>query len=272
MVDLDGHLVRTTGIRAPLQVVCAIAIVGYLAFQVSRILELIEDGLAGDHSEHSTPGTSPRNKKMTKNRLTGSVDVAGDPAVPNSAAGTDSNHEADASGHEASGARGSALPAADSKRLTARVGWVTLLKDGHKLVTSRVQESASHRQQSKDQWARRLKTDRQRGSLQDSGASSAPNVALEKSADPSGIGFAFGGISPGTLHAHGKLVEKHTVSYSIGLVGEYLLHVRFMCACGRHLLRCQARPFDCSCSPTSPAHVRHASSCRPTAGSRGSLA
>jgi hypothetical protein len=163
---------------------------------------------------------------MTKNRLTGSVDVAGDPAVPNSAAGTDSNHEADASGHEASGARGSALPAADSKRLTARVGWVTLLKDGHKLVTSRVQESASHRQQSKDQWARRLKTDRQRGSLQDSGASSAPNVALEKSADPSGIGFAFGGISPGTLHAHGKLVEKHTVSYSIGLVGEYLLHVR----------------------------------------------
>ena len=192
----------------------------------SKVRAMIALDTMSYSAEHSTPGTSPRNKKMTKNRLTGSVDVAGDPAVPNSAAGTDSNHEADASGHEASGARGSALPAADSKRLTARVGWVTLLKDGHKLVTSRVQESASHRQQSKDQWARRLKTDRQRGSLQDSGASSAPNVALEKSADPSGIGFAFGGISPGTLHAHGKLVEKHTVSYSIGLVGEYLLHVR----------------------------------------------
>ena len=200
----------------------------------SKVRAMIALDTMSYSAEHSTPGTSPRNKKMAMKRLSGSIDVAGDPAlpnsavhaVPNSASGTDSHHEAEASGHEASGARGGALPAADSERLTARVGWVTLLKDGHKLVTSRVQESASHRQQSKEQWARRLKTDRQRGSLQDSGASSLPNVALEKSADPSGIGFAFGGISPGTLHAHGKLVEKHTVSYSIGLVGEYLLHVR----------------------------------------------
>ena len=34
----------------------------------------------------------------------------------------------------------------------------------------------------------------------------------------------------GTLHAHGNLHEAHNVSYSIGLVGEYLLHVRLHAA------------------------------------------
>lgn len=33
-------------------------------------------------------------------------------------------------------------------------------------------------------------------------------------------------LRSGTLHAHGKLVETHHVSYSIGLCGVYLLHVR----------------------------------------------
>ena len=34
----------------------------------------------------------------------------------------------------------------------------------------------------------------------------------EKDADPTGIGFAFGGVHPGWLHAHGKAVETHAVS------------------------------------------------------------
>ena len=38
--------------------------------------------------------------------------------------------------------------------------------------------------------------------------------------------YALAGVHPGTLHAHGRLVESHDVSFSIGLVGEYLLHVR----------------------------------------------
>lgn len=33
-------------------------------------------------------------------------------------------------------------------------------------------------------------------------------------------------VEPGILHAHGQLHEVHKVSYSIGLAGEYLLHVR----------------------------------------------
>ena len=44
-------------------------------------------------------------------------------------------------------------------------------------------------------------------------------------ADPSGAGFAYGGVHPGTLHAHGKLHQTHAVSYSLGRAGSYLLHV-----------------------------------------------
>ena len=38
--------------------------------------------------------------------------------------------------------------------------------------------------------------------------------------------FAFGGLSPGTLHAHGELPETHKCLYSVGRAGQYLLHVR----------------------------------------------
>ena len=47
---------------------------------------------------------------------------------------------------------------------------------------------------------------------------------LELMADPNS--FAFGGVYPGTLHSHGNLRETHHVSYSIGVAGSYLLHVR----------------------------------------------
>ena len=40
-----------------------------------------------------------------------------------------------------------------------------------------------------------------------------------------GIGFAFGGVEPGRLHAKGQLVETHRVSYSIAKCGHYHLHV-----------------------------------------------
>ena len=70
-------------------------------------------------------------------------------------------------------------------------------------------------------------------------------------ADKAGIGFAFGGVEPGTLHAHGQLHERHKVLYSIGLAGEYFLHVR---------LRQQAKaipgsPFRLTVLP-GPAHAR----------------
>jgi len=119
-----------------------------------------------------------------------------------------------------------------------RFGWVTLVKDGRKLVTSRVRQSIGARQASSQAWARRMATDRaakydqktnhkyDEKSLSLELAVDPAQVRVEMAADPNGLGFAYGGIHPGTLHARGKLVEMHTVSYSVGLVGEYLLHVR----------------------------------------------
>jgi len=49
------------------------------------------------------------------------------------------------------------------------------------------------------------------------------SFAHEMAIDP--VGFAFGGVDPGTLHAHGKLVKVHSVHYSVGLAGQYLMHV-----------------------------------------------
>jgi len=126
------------------------------------------------------------------------------------------------------------------KERAPKVGWVTLLKDGKKLVTSKqVRQSAGGRQLNASAWARRVAMDRAASkAMKESHGLDAPNpkggvppvgalkVELELAADPHGIGFAFGGVYPGTLHAKGRIVESHKVSYSIGIVGEYLLHVR----------------------------------------------
>ena len=51
-------------------------------------------------------------------------------------------------------------------------------------------------------------------------------ILLELQAELDPFSFAFGGVYPGTLHAHGKVREVHKLSYSVGIAGEYLLHVR----------------------------------------------
>jgi len=60
----------------------------------------------------------------------------------------------------------------------------------------------------------------------------------ELDVDP--MGFAFGGIYPGQLHAHGQFVEEHKASYSVGLAGTYKLHVR----CRQEGLPVPGSPFD----------------------------
>ena len=159
-----------------------------------------------------------------------------------------------------------------------KIGWVTLVKDGKKLVTSRVRQSAGARQLGRDQWARRLATDRamtavRRGTVEASADKStpkksaakqsalakekdliAPKVSLELSADPTGTGFAFGGLYPGTLHARGKIFETHSVSYSIGIVGEYLMHVRLR----QQAAALPGSPFRLTVLPS----LAHARSCR----------
>jgi len=71
----------------------------------------------------------------------------------------------------------------------------------------------------------------------------------ELTADPSGIGFAFGGVEPGILHAHGQLHEVHKVFFSVGRVGKYLLHV----ALRKQALPLPGSPFTLEVVP-GPAH------------------
>ena len=56
-------------------------------------------------------------------------------------------------------------------------------------------------------------------------AKGGTSYAFELAECSRGIAFAFGGVYPGTLHAHGALVKTHQVSYSIGAAGKYLLHI-----------------------------------------------
>ena len=124
--------------------------------------------------------------------------------------------------------------------LAGMTGWVTLVKDGRKLVTSRLRLDCISRNEQVNQWARRMQNNK--GSKSNAAAlkkgvplrESEKNVlagngptlpiAFELANDPAS--FAYGGLFPGTVHSHGKLHPTHRVSYSIGVSGQYLLHVR----------------------------------------------
>jgi len=130
------------------------------------------------------------------------------------------------------------------------VGWVTVHKGGKELVTPRGSLHAGRRQQYLVMWARRLAVDRRYGNSEAKARSSsrdrhdyaAPTKVVRKMpvaadpnknnvyknelhSDPLKIGFAFGGVEPGRLHARGQLVETHKVHYSIAMCGTYWLHV-----------------------------------------------
>ena len=153
-----------------------------------------------------------------------------------------------------------------TRRVHGLVGWVTLVKAHVTLVNGREKLDAGKRHLHLEQWARRQRTDRNVGAykrdaekalekaseksssigakpkrLLDLNARASPFIR-ELESDPAGIGFAYGGCTPGVLHAHGALHEVHKVSYSVGKVGVYLLHVQ---------LRQQATPL-----PGSPFTLR----------------
>jgi hypothetical protein len=102
-------------------------------------------------------------------------------------------------------------------------GWATLRKAGRNLVSSRIRLDPWVRQQATLLWKLQTLNDRLQLDLQ-------TEAAL---LDPTGVGFAFGGVNPGHIHSKGQAVAAHKVHYSVDRVGRYLLHVR---------LRQQARP------------------------------
>lgn len=129
------------------------------------------------------------------------------------------------------------------------VGWVTVAKEGRELVSTATALGATERQQHMQAWARRKAVDKSiahvirvpaktkrgaddggisrksRGDEAQRGGTIKNPYTSELFGDPTKIGFAFGGVEPGRLHAHGRIVESHKVFYSICLVGTYRLHV-----------------------------------------------
>ena len=126
-------------------------------------------------------------------------------------------------------------------------GWVTLVKNGAKLVSSRLRLDTKTRRQYNEQWSRRLIYDKTlsiqaakdkteettKAADKHSAAALAEHLSrslavelqsAQKASDQAA--FAFGGVYPGTLHARGRMPDWHRVFYSVGVAGKYLLHVR----------------------------------------------
>ena len=123
-----------------------------------------------------------------------------------------------------------------TERSPGEVGWVTAARDGKEtLVIRHTKLDASRRRSQMELWGSHLAAEANRrakeGRLKNATheqrrlAKIGPSCAHELEDDSRGIGFAYGGVDPGTLHARGKLVPRHTVHYSIGRAGQYLLHV-----------------------------------------------
>ena len=103
------------------------------------------------------------------------------------------------------------------RKATQRLaGWATLRKNGRNLVTSRVRLDVGVRRSAGLLWKLQALNDRLQLDLQ-------TEAAL---LDPTGVGFAFGGVHPGQLHSKGIVQEAHKVAFSVDRVGRYLLHVR----------------------------------------------
>ena len=131
-------------------------------------------------------------------------------------------------------------------------GWVTLAMGDVQYAHRRVARlPAAIKQQHIDHWARRGALDsareRQRARSREEdleaerwrqtphfGGDAArasrakptrPVYLHELDADPRGVGFAYGGLTPGRLHSHGRLVDVHQAAFSVGVAGRYELHV-----------------------------------------------
>ena len=136
-------------------------------------------------------------------------------------------------------------------------GWVTLIKEGTELVAQRPRLNAGERRKHMELWARRDAADRAFKSQLNHHVGSSkeknlvgPSLAHEIVADRSGIGFAFGGMHPGTLHAAGRLVKVHSIRYTIGRAGKYKLHVGLR----NQAVALPGSPFDLLVGPSN-AHA-----------------
>ena len=214
-------------------------------------------------------GAAHSSKKMQVSGLALSAGAVGDSTDATGAIASKRSQYAEAKGRNARPriTRGTDQRAEQLTPLP-RVGWVTLMKSGRKLVTSRLRLNPNARMQYRETWAQRnnneahaealcgfdlldeKEMDAQGSTPEKDGVERLPpsKGAVEERGSPPKMvrgdasallrryslerqgddvsSFAFGGVYPGTLHAHGLMHEWHRVSYSIGVAGQYLLHVR----------------------------------------------
>lgn len=145
----------------------------------------------------------------------------------------------------------------DPTELIGRTGWITLVKDGQKFVSSRLRLDPGAKWQQKETWSRRVGLQTYKpdgGTIVEEEAPSTPNAMrlkqhIElKASDASS--FAFGGIHPPPRQEgqRGQLFETHKVSYSIGVAGQYLMHVRLR----KQAASLPGSPFMLSVQPGGP--------------------
>lgn len=107
-------------------------------------------------------------------------------------------------------------PRAQQDAARGKEGWLTAAhKDGRKRLARRhwkIENNERRRQQ--ELWGRRAAADLK--SKEDK-VRVGESYAHELSECPRGIAFAYGGLYPGTLHAHGALVRTHQVSCALGV-------------------------------------------------------
>lgn len=218
----------------------------------------------------SVPSTS-RDSLLMSERFE-RFDHEGNSDLPGSGVQSAFRRTAPASSTAFSGDLEATVEAHTTDVLSATHGWVTATRNGHELL-ARVHDGidASQRQSFITLWDRRKAADKlhakqttvshAEGEKGDKVAylsaqakaelKAGPSCAHELVSDPAGIGFAFGGMDPGTLHAHGQVVKAHTVRYSVGLAGKYWLHVGLR----QQEERLPGSPFLLEVSP-SVAHAR----------------
>ena len=172
-------------------------------------------GGGGGRSEEqqcsAAPGVAPGGDEGRGNGEAGDGETGTD-------GGASNGEMTGAGGSSGGGGAGEGAGATDGQHLSsarnvvsevgaATTGWVTLVKDGKKLVTSRVKLGPGSRRQYQGQWERRRANDKREAIKP--GYLSQTRLSSELTSDPTGVGFGFGGVEPGVLHAKGQLVEVH---------------------------------------------------------------
>ena len=146
-------------------------------------------------------GGAARLERLSKESQSG---TSRPPATPATAKG----------GHAADGSSSKKGRSGRMEQGTILTGWATLKKEGRRLVTSRMRVEPWVKQRAALLWRTQQQNDKHNLGL------GAEDAML----DPTGVGFACGGVYPGMLHSKGSLHDAHKVHAQIRLLMPRITH------------------------------------------------